>query len=175
MADAAQIDESTGFVLESYVSAQESLKVLQRDCPPQAEIDRFPPNSAREVKLKPRAPGVPGYPGIPNPPSGPPVPGTPGTPGQPGFPGSDSHADLKIYICRKGKCDFVLYHRKIVIPPGERVTVKWKRCWCKAVVEAQLGVVVVTVENKDIYLIESDGEAMVRPVHPPCPDPVAAT
>ncbi|HLW77797.1 MAG TPA: hypothetical protein VKS01_12445 [Bryobacteraceae bacterium] len=168
------IDESGIFTLLS-VQNEAALKAINQPCPPQSEIDRYPPDSAREVKLKPRAPGVPGYPGVPFNPKTPgtPVPGCPGTPGQPGFPGSPSHADIKIYICRQKKCDFVLVHRKLIIDPVQGIDIHWKPCWCKVIVEAQLGVVIVRTTSKTLYLTEKDGEVTVHPLHPPCPPPPA--
>jgi hypothetical protein len=152
-----------GIVLESVLPAKQIVRDIGRNLLQQSEIDKFPPNSAKEKKLKPKSPGVPGFPGNPQ------NPGVPGVPGMPGFPGSESHADLKIFVCRKKKCDFVMVHQKIVIPAGGVVTVPWDDKWCKAEVEAQLGIVIVRAGRKDLFIRDVDGTAVVQSRNPPCP------
>jgi hypothetical protein len=152
-----------GIVLESVLPANQLVRDLGKNLLQQAEIDQFPPNSAKEKKLKPLSPGVPGFPGNPQ------APGVPGTPGMPGFPGGESHADIKVFVCRKKKCDFVILHRKIVIPAGDSVNVRWDNRWCKVIVEAQLGIVIVRAGRKDLYIRDADGTAIVQSLNPPCP------
>src|SRR5438105_9123413 len=95
-----------GIVFASVLPAKQAVYQLELPSIPQGQIDQFPPNSAKEVKLKPQVPGVPGFPGIPGVPGTPPVPGVPGTPpvpgtpgvpGAPGFPGGDSHVDIQVH------------------------------------------------------------------------------
>jgi hypothetical protein len=158
--------ETMGIVLESVVPAKRSLRRIEEAAAQQPEVDAFPPNTAKEMKLKPLAPGIPGFPGVPGPV---PVPGTPGSPGAPGFPGTESHADIKIFVCRQGKCDFVIVHRKIVIPAGDTLTIRWNNRWCKVIVEAQLGIVIVQAKRRDLFITPLNGTARVQSIRPPCP------
>jgi hypothetical protein len=158
--------ESLSIVLESVVPADRSIRRIEEASAQQLDVDIFPPNSAKEMKLKPLSPGIPGYPGVPGPV---PVPGTPGAPGMPGFPGMESHADIQIFVCRQGKCDFAIVHRKIVIPAGEIRVIRWVNRWCKVIVEAQLGIVIARARRRDLFITPMNGRARIQSIRPPCP------